>query len=187
MSAVATRSAPKLRPKLRKIVYQRDPLAEPPAADLQEILQAFHGRRDTVVSLLQQVQERYGHLPIRALQYASRDLGIPLSRIYGVATFYNQFQFSPPVRYVIQVCRDTACYVAGSARLLASMEAVLGIKQDESTPDRLFSLRTVPCRGLCSLAPVIVVGQDVHGKIDPDRAGSVLERYRERLYEEVEA
>jgi NADH-quinone oxidoreductase subunit E len=182
MSAVATRPAR----KLRKIVYHSDPLAEPPPPELMEILDAFHGRRDAVVSLLQQIQERYGHLPMRPLQYASRDLGIPLSRIYGVATFYNQFQFSPPVRYVIQVCRDTACYVAGSARLLASMEAVLGIRQDESTPDRLFSLRTMSCRGLCGLAPVIVVGQDVHGKIDPDRAGSVLERYRDRL-DEVEA
>jgi NADH:ubiquinone oxidoreductase subunit E len=182
MGALATRPAP----KLRKMVYQSDPLAEPPAADLQEILDAFHGRRDAVVALLQEIQGRYGYLPLRALQYAARDLAIPLSRIYGVATFYNQFQFSPPGRYVIQVCRGTACHVAGSAKLLASIEASLGIKQDESTPDRVFSLRTVACLGCCSLAPVIVVGQDVHGTIDLESIGGILERYRERL-DEVEA
>lgn len=175
MGAPATRQAP----KLRKTVYQGDPLAEPPP-DLREILHAFHGRRDAVVALLQEIQARYGYLPLRALQHAARDLAIPLSRIYGVATFYNQFQFSPPGRYVIQICRGTACHVAGSAKLIASVEASLGIKQDESTPDRMFSLRTVACLGCCSLAPVIVIGQDVHGAVDLDGLEGVLQRYRER-------
>jgi NADH-quinone oxidoreductase subunit E len=174
MGAVVTRQTP----KLRKTVYQGDPLIEPPAPDLEEILATFRGRRDAVVALLQEIQGRYGYLPQRTLQYAARDLAIPLSQIYGVATFYNQFQFAPPGRYVIQVCRGTACHVAGSAKLLASLESSLGIKQDQSTPDRLFSLRTVACLGCCSLAPVIVIGEDVHGTVDPDSIGVLLDRYR---------
>ncbi len=182
MGAVATRAAP----RLPKTVYQSDPLAESPASDLQAILDAFRGRHDAVVALLQEIQGRYGYLPLRALQYAARELAIPLSRIYGVATFYNQFQFSPPGRYVIQICRGTACHVAGSSKLLTSTEAALGIRQDESTPDRLFSLRTVACLGCCSLAPVIVVGRDVHGMLSPERIGHILEEYRQRV-DEVEA
>lgn len=174
MGALATRPAT----KLRKFVYQPDPLAEPPSADLQEVLEAFRGRRDAVVALLQEIQARFGYLPMRALQHAARDLAIPLTRIYGVATFYNQFQFSPPGRYVIQICRGTACHVAGSGRLLAEAEAHLGIKQDESTPDRLFSLRTVACLGCCSLAPVILVGQDVHGSLSPEGIAQILDGYR---------
>ncbi len=162
----------------RKTVYLGDPLAEPPAPDLLSLLEPYQGRRDTVVSVLQALQERYGYLPERAMRYAARELGVPLARIYGVATFYNQFRFTPPARYSVHVCRGTACHVAGSGAVLTAIKKDLSISEDESTPDGMFSLQTVACIGCCSLAPAIVVNQDVHGTISPERTRGVLDRYR---------
>jgi len=178
-----TGTAQQTRP--RKTMYLGDPLAEPPPLQLLEILEPYRGRHDVVVALLQQIQDLYGYLPERSLRYAARELGIPLPRIYGVATFYNQFCFTPPGRFIIQVCRGTACHVAGSGRLLAAIEESLGVGEDESTPDGLFTLRTVACLGCCSLAPVIVLGRDVHGAMAQARVEALLAGYRARPNEGV--
>ncbi len=176
------RSATEQRP--RKAFYQGDPFAGPPPPELEAILDRFRGRADSVIAVLQAIQETYGYLPRRPLGFAARELGVPLARLYGVATFYNQFHFSPPGKYVIQVCRGTACHVAASSELLAAISASLGIGEDESTEDGIFSLQTVACLGCCSLAPVMVVGGDVHGKMAPERLGELLERYRAAAREE---
>lgn len=162
----------------RKAVYLGDPLAEPPAPDLLSLLGPHQGRSDAVVSVLQALQERYGYLPERAVRYAARELGVPLARIYGVATFYNQFRFTPPARYAIHVCRGTACHVANSGAVLTAIKKDLNISEDESTPDGMFSLQTVACIGCCSLAPAIVVNHDVHGMVSPERINAILDRYR---------
>ncbi len=162
----------------RKTVYLGDPLSEPPAPDLLSLLDPYRGRSDSVVSVLQALQERYGFLPERAVRYAARELGVPLARMYGVATFYNQFRFTAPARYAIHVCRGTACHVAGSAAILSAMRKELNISEDESTPDGMFSLQTVACIGCCSLAPAIVVNQNVHGTVGLNRAGEILDMYR---------
>lgn len=164
----------------RKAVYPGNPLAEPPAPDLLSLLEPYQGQGDAVVSVLQALQERYGYLPERAVMYAAHELGVPLARIYGVATFYNQFRFTPPARYAIHVCRGTACHVANSGAVLAAIKKDLSISEDESTPDGVFSLQTVACIGCCSLAPAIVVNHDVHGMVNPERINVVLERYRAR-------
>lgn len=163
----------------RKMVYQGDPLAGPAPEDLLRVLEPHRGRADVLVATLQEVQELYGYLPERAVRYAAREMGIPLARIYGVSTFYNQFRFTPPGRFAIQVCRGTACHVAGSEGLLKTLATTLGLAPDETTPDGLFSLQTVACLGCCSLAPVAVVNRDVHGEVSPARLEEILARYKQ--------
>jgi len=167
----------------RRHVYSGDPLTEPVPPELAPILERHRGKPDALITALEEIQLRYGYLPERPLRYAARELRLSLSRVFGVATFYNHFQLSPPSRYTIQVCRGTACHVSGSARLLTSLETALGIKQDESTPDGLFSLRSVACLGCCSLAPVVVIGQDIHSKVSSEGVAAILERYRDQVEE----
>ncbi len=163
--------------RLRKIAYMGDPLAAPPPSELMGVLDRYRGQHDVLVTVLQQIQSVHGYLPKRSVQYAARELGVPLARLYGVATFYNQFRFTPPGRHAIQVCRGTACHVAGSSTLVAGISAALGVAQDETTPDGMFSLQTVACVGCCSLAPVMVVNHDVHGSLTAERVGEILDRY----------
>lgn len=167
----------------RKIVYRSDPRAEPPAPDLLETLDRYRGRRELPVSLLHEIQALRGYLPQRAMHQAAQALGIPLARLHGLATFHRQFRFAPPGRYSVQVCRGTACHVAGSAGILEGIGATLGISQEGTTPDKLFSLQAVACMGSCSLAPLMVVNGDVHGRLTPRKADEVLREYAARAPE----
>jgi NADH-quinone oxidoreductase subunit E len=109
-------------------------------------------------------------LPQRQLQYTASELGFPLSRVYGVATFYNLFHFTAPGRYMVRVCRGTACHVNGSQTIINALKKNLDINEDESTPDGLFSLQTVACMGACSLAPVLVVNEHTYGRMTTENA-----------------
>ncbi len=162
----------------RKHVYQADPLAEPPPPKVAEIVQRHAGQRDALITVLQELQEAFGYLPERNLRHVSQGLGIPLSRIYGVATFYNQFRFSAPGKYVVRVCRGTACHVSRSPAILAALKAHLGIGEDQTTPDGVFTLQTVACMGCCSLAPVITVNDTTFGRMTPDAAVATVETVR---------
>ncbi len=162
----------------RKHIYQGDPLAEPPPAKVAEIVQRHAGKRDALITVLQEVQGAYGYLPERPLRHVARGLGIPLSRIYGVATFYNQFRFDSPGKYVVRTCRGTACHVSRSPAILAALKEHLGIGEDQTTPDGVFTLQTVACMGCCSLAPVITVNDTTFGRMTPDRAIEVVEQVR---------
>lgn len=177
MVAVGTRQPPA---RLRKVLYQADLLAEPPPDGLATVLERHHGRSDALVTVLQQVQELYGYLPDRAMKYASRALGIPLARIYGVATFYNQFLFAPPGRIQLRVCCGTACHVGGAPGILGALKAHLGIAEAQTTTDRLFTLQTVYCVGGCSLAPVVLTDGEAHGRMTPGAAVTLVEGLRAR-------
>ncbi len=159
----------------RRYVYQGDPMLAPPAPDLALILDRHKGQPDALISVLEELQEHYGYLPKEALQYVSRELGFPLSRVYGVVTFYNLFQLNPPGRYVVRVCRGTACHVNRSDEILKRIKATLGIKEDETTPNHLFTLQTVACVGACSLAPVVVVNDRTYGRMTAETATEVVE------------
>ncbi|MBI4277044.1 MAG: NAD(P)H-dependent oxidoreductase subunit E [Armatimonadetes bacterium] len=174
MGAVAARQAG----RLRKMVYLGDPLSEPPPPDLAAVLDRHRGRHDALVTVLQQIQGLYGYLSERALQHASRELGIPLARIYGVATFYNQFRFTPPGRIQIRVCRGTACHVGASPAILDALKAHLQIEEEETTPDGMFTLQTVFCVGGCSLAPVVIANETAHGRMTPERVISLAQALR---------
>ena len=130
--------------------------------------------------VLQQAQGIYGYLPIEVQTMIAEGLGISLSEVYGVATFYSQFTLVPKGIYRISVCLGTACYVKGSAKILETIETKLGIKSGECTPDGLFSIDSTRCVGACGLAPVIMVNEEVYGKVTPAQAESIIESYIEK-------
>lgn len=163
----------------RKHIYQPDPLQAAPPPELVAILDRHRNQPDALITVLEEIQHHYGYLPRRDLQYTARELRFPLAQVYGVATFYNLFQLNPPGRYCVRVCTGTACHVNRSAEILARLSADLGIGEDESTPDGLFTLQTVACMGACSLAPVLAVNEAVHGRMTPDSAVEEIDRLRE--------
>lgn len=143
----------------------------PDAADkvesvVQRIVRSTAGRRSDLIPILQRIQAEYRYLPEEALQCVAGELKIPPATVYGVATFYAQFALNPKGKWVIQVCNGTACHVRGAKRLLDTVEKRLGLTENGSTTeDGLFTLEIVSCLGACGLAPVIVVGDKVHGQL----------------------
>lgn len=136
------------------------------------------GDASCLIDLLQDVQERFGYLPDSEMQLVARHVDIPVSRVYGVATFYNQFRFQPLGRHVIKVCRGTACHVKGSLDILTTLENELGIKAGQTTKDLQFTIETVACIGACSIAPVIAVNDTFHGGLTTKSLQKVLRSYR---------
>ena len=129
--------------KLRKVVYKGDPLAQPPPAELSAILDRYRGERDALITVLAEIQRHYGYLGQDQLGYVARELGFPIARVYGVATFYNLFLFDPPGEFQVRVCRGTACHVNHSLNILKTLSKHLDIAIDETTPDGKFTLQTV--------------------------------------------
>ncbi len=164
--------------KHRQYLYQGDPLTAPPPPELAAILERHRDQPDAMITVLEEIQTHYGYLPQRQLQYAARELGFPLSRVYGVATFYNLFHFTAPGRYMVRVCRGTACHVNGSQKMIDALEKNLHIHQDESTSDGLFSLQTVACVGCCSLAPVMVVNDHTYGRMTTEACVNEIENLK---------
>jgi NADH-quinone oxidoreductase subunit E len=131
-----------------------------------------------LISVLQQVQDRLGYLPATCLEQISRRTKIPLSRIYGVVSFYAQFYTEPHGRHTIRVCRGTACHVKGAGRVLEAVEHELGIDEGESTSDLMFYLETVACLGTCFLAPVIMIDNQYFGQLTAQRVKTILQSYQ---------
>lgn len=134
--------------------------------------------RDSLIPILQEVQEVEGYLSRESVVRIGKHLKLPASKIFGVATFYNQFRFSPIGKYHIMVCRGTACHVKGSAAVLDSIEQELGIKSGETTRDGLFSVEVVACIGACGLAPVISINGEFHAGVQPGAVAKILKKYR---------
>ncbi|MFA6109052.1 MAG: NADH-quinone oxidoreductase subunit NuoE [Candidatus Latescibacterota bacterium] len=136
--------------------------------------------RDHLIPLLQEVQESQGYVSREAVIAISQHLGLPASKIYGVATFYNQFRFLPKGKYHFTVCRGTACHVKGSLKVLDMVVRLLGIKPGETSRDKLFSLETVACMGACGLSPVINVNGEFYAKVTPARVARIIAECREK-------
>jgi NADH-quinone oxidoreductase E subunit len=149
------------------------------ATDIEEILKKYdQPGRDALIPILQAVQEAHGYVSRDAVVRVSQHLNLPASKIYGVATFYNQFRFQPPGKFHIQVCRGTACHVKGSGAVLEALKQNLDIDSDQTTRDGLFSLEVVACIGACGLAPVISINGEFHAKVKPDQIKTILDEYR---------
>ena len=133
--------------------------------------------KSNLIALLQGVQEVYGYLPEGVLQEVADFIEMPLSRVYGVATFYNQFRLTPLGENVIRVCRGTACHVCNSANILFSLETALGIKAGQTSRDKKFTLETVACIGACSIAPVITVNDEYFGKITVKEIPNIVKKF----------
>ena len=134
--------------------------------------------RDALIPVLQDIQEAFGFLPRESIEVVSRKMGIAESKIFGVASFYNQFRFQPIGEYHIQVCRGTACHVKGSEKVLRALEKELGVTSGQTTRDNLFTLDVVACIGACGLAPVISINGEFHAAMTPDKALDLIAEIR---------
>lgn len=135
--------------------------------------------RELLIPLLQEAQTRDGFISRSAVDEIASKLNISTAKVYGVASFYNQFTFTKPGKYVIKVCRGTACHVKGSERLLNSLLAELKVKPGDCTRDGLFTVEIVACIGACGLAPVIAVNDRFHGRLSPADIPGIIQSYRE--------
>ncbi len=131
-----------------------------------------------LIGLLQDVQERFGFLPQHAIHDISRLTRTPLSRVYGVVSFYAQFYTEPRGKHTIRACRGTACHVRGANRIIETIERTLGISDGQTTPDMLFCMETVACLGTCFLAPVMMIDNAYYGSLTPQRVEQVLKSYQ---------
>lgn len=138
----------------------------------------YDGQEGALIPLLQQAQDTYGYISEKAIDYISHVTGIPAAHIYGVVTFYAQFRTRPLGKYAVKVCNGTACHVNGAKLITATITDELGIDYDETTDDGNFSLLSVACVGCCSLAPVIVINEDAHGRLAPAGCRKVIKQYR---------
>jgi NADH-quinone oxidoreductase subunit E len=146
---------------------------------VQNILSKYPAeRQENLIPILQDVQESTGFLSQESVTEVGKYLGMPSSRIFGVATFYNQFRFSPLGKYHIQVCRGTACHVLGSATVLEEIEKVVGVKAGQTSRDGIFSIEVVACIGACGLAPVISVNGNFHAKVTVASIKEIMDNYR---------
>ena len=177
---------------------------------LKKVIAEHREQKGGLMPVLQQAQEIYGYLPYEVQAMIAEGLGISLSEVFGVATFYSQFRFNAVGKYLIMVCKGTACYVNGAERIidaiseelgigknkisvclgtacyvkgsdkvLEAIESRLGIKSGECTEDGLFSIDACRCVGACGLAPVMLVGEDVYGKVLPEQVPGILNSYKE--------
>ena len=147
-------------------------------AKLQEVIQKYKGVPGGTMPVMQQAQEIFGYLPEEVQQYIAKEMDIPVSDVYGVATFYAQFNLEPKGQYTISVCMGTACYVKGSRKVLDKLEEVLGITAGHTTPDGVFTLNATRCLGACGLAPVMMINEDVYGRLTPDQIPEIIAKYR---------
>lgn len=150
-----------------------------PAVDLSLVAEivASHApfTEADIISALQEVEERYGYLPQPAMDELARLSGVPVAKLYGVATFYAQFHLQPHGRHTVRVCRGTSCHVRGAPKVMDSVTRHLGVDDGETTPDMLFSLETVACLGTCFLSPVMLLDSKYFGNLTPDKAVKILE------------
>jgi len=144
------------------------------ASEVEKIVGRYGAERSSLIPILQDVQDRFGYLSEEAVDGLGRLIGVSPNEIYGVATFYAQFRFSPPGEHIVHVCLGTACHVRGGQQVLKEIERRLGIEPGETTADGKFDLERVACVGCCALAPVVVVDGKVHSKVAMNKIPSIL-------------
>ena len=147
---------------------------------LTPILAEYAGRPGSLITILQKTQELYGYLPMDAVYAIADRTGLTPAKILGVATFYSQFRFRPVGKNLILLCKGTACYVNGAERLIEAVRDELGIGDNETTQDGLFSLSLVSCLGCCSLAPVMMINDTTYGSLTPDKVRKILREIRKK-------
>jgi len=145
---------------------------------LQKVIDELRNEPGALMPIMQRAQDIFGYLPEEVQNYIAKELDIPVSDIYGVATFYAQFNLEPKGQYIISVCMGTACYVKGSQQVLDKLEEVLEIPAGRTTKDGLFTLNATRCLGACGLAPVIMVNDDVYGRLTEAEVPSILAKYK---------
>lgn len=146
-------------------------------AKLLEIIKKHKDEEGSLIPILHEAQKVYGYLPMEVQEIIADELEIPLTEVYGVATFYSQFTLTPKGKYKIGVCLGTACYVRGAQKIIEKLSEELGIEVGETTEDGKYTLEATRCVGACGLAPVLMVNDDVYGRLVEDDISSILEKY----------
>ena len=146
-------------------------------AAVEAIIEKYKSRPGSLIPVLEEIQEELGHLPKTIQKKVALELGLPLSEVYGVVTFYSFFTMVPKGRHTVRCCLGTACYVRGGKKNLESLCDCLQVKPGETTEDRRFSLETVRCLGACGLAPVVMIDEDTHRQVKPSKIAGVLDSY----------
>lgn len=137
----------------------------------------YENDAENLIMMLQAIQNHYNYLPQAALSYLAAKIGVPYSKIYGVATFYSTFSLEPRGRHIVSLCLGTACHVRGGERIRERITANLNIKDGQTTEDKRYTLESVRCIGCCSLGPVVKVDDDMHGRLAPDQIDKILDQY----------
>ena len=151
------------------------------SGQLKEVLEKYKSEgRNALITVLQGAQDIYGYLPVEVLETISGGLKVPLSAVYGVATFYAQFHMKPRGRNIIKVCQGTACHVRGGKKILETLRQELKINEGETTPDLKFTLETVFCLGTCFLAPVMMINNNYYGHLVSQKIKGIIRQYAER-------
>ena len=146
-------------------------------AQLDALIAKYKNEKGALMPILQQAQDIYGYLPVEVQKEIAAGLDIPVSEVFGVATFYSQFLLNPKGVNPVNICLGTACYVKGSGKLMEKMESLLGIECGGLTKDLKFSLDATRCIGACGLAPVLTIGEDVYGRLEPSMLEGILKKY----------
>jgi NADH:ubiquinone oxidoreductase subunit E len=155
-------------------------LSSAPYERLRAVIQERKVLQNPLIEILRQAQEIFGYLPMEVQEFISQEMNLPVSKIYGVVTFYNFFTMKPRGKYTINICLGTACFVKGASRIVTILEEILGIKMGETTPDKQFTLSAVRCVGACSLAPVLVIGEDTFGRLESKKqVADIIQKYKE--------
>ena len=137
----------------------------------------YENDAENLIMMLQAIQNHYNYLPQATLSYLAAKIGVPSSKIYGVATFYSTFSLEPRGRHIISLCLGTACHVRGGERIRERITANLNINNGQTTDDKRYTLESVRCIGCCSLGPVVKIDEDVHGRLAPDQVDKILDQY----------
>lgn len=152
--------------------------SELPKEKIDKVLEKYDPKPSNLIPLLQESQEIFGYLPRQVMKEIGDHLELPVSKIYGVATFYAQFRFEPLGKHMIKLCHGTACHVKGAESITETIENELKIKTGETTEDGLFTMERVACLGCCSLAPVVMVDGEVYGDLTREKVKDVIQEYR---------
>ena len=148
---------------------------------IDEVLERFGFDKGNIIGIMQAVQEEYRYLPQEVLEYIADKIDVSTAKIFGVATFYGNFSMDVKGKYVIKVCRGTACHVRKSADVLQAIYDVTGLSENQpTTSDGLFTIETVSCLGACGLSPVVMVNETVHGAMNPDKAKALINELSEK-------
>ena len=165
-----------MQKKISSLPFNGTPEQE---AQLRQIIAENKSDPSMLMGVMQKAQDIYGYLPIEVQKIIADGMGVPLEKVYGVATFYAQFALSPKGKYNISVCLGTACYVKGAGEIFDKLSERLGIGADECTPDGKFSLAACRCIGACGLAPVLTVNDEVYGRLTDKDIDGIIAKYQD--------
>lgn len=147
---------------------------------MDSLIAKYNGKRGNLIPLLQGTQQLFGYIPGEAFIKLNRETGLNLSDMYGVATFYAQFRLIPAGKHIIKMCHGTACHVQSVSAITEELLDMLGIKDGETTPDKIFTVETVACLGCCSLAPVMMIGDETFGNLEPSKAAKIVKEIKRK-------